>query len=167
MKTVLFLLSLMVSAMSYAQNNTGCNYLQSNQFDFWVGNWNVYDTLGNKVGENRIEKQYENCVLQENWISSTVNKGTSYNYFNPVDTTWNQLWLDNQGSILNLKGSFKNNKMVLKSELIPGQKVAFYYNQISWSKNTDGSVNQVWEIFDEKDNFLQLAFFGVYRRKAK
>ena len=39
-------------------------------------------------------------MLQENWISNTVNKGTSYNYFNPVDTTWNQLWLDNQGSIV-------------------------------------------------------------------
>ena len=165
MKTVFLLLGLMFASVYNGKNNVGCNYNQSNQFDFWVGNWNVYDTLGNKLGENRIEKQYENCVVQENWISSTLNKGTSYNYFNPIDSSWNQLWLDNQGSILKLKGSFKNKKMVLKSELIPGQKVAFYYNQISWSKNADGSVNQVWQILDEHDNLMQLAFFGVYKRK--
>ena len=165
MKTVFLLLGLMFASVYNGQNNVGCNYNQSNKFDFWVGNWNVYDTLGNKLGENRIEKQYENCVVQENWISSTLNKGTSYNYFNPIDSSWNQLWLDNQGSILKLKGSFKNKKMVLKSELIPGQKVAFYYNQISWSKNADGSVNQVWQILDEHDNLMQLAFFGVYKRK--
>lgn len=145
--------------------NVGCNYTQSNQFDFWVGEWNVYDTLGNKVGENSISKLYENCILQEKWISSQVNKGTSYNYFNPSDTTWNQLWLDNQGSILKLKGRFSNDRMVLKSELVAGKKVAFYYNQISWINNPDGTVHQVWEIFDNKNNLLQTAFFGVYKKK--
>ena len=165
MKTVFLLLSLMFASVYNGQNNIGCNYRQSNQFDFWVGDWNVYDSTGALVGENRIEKQYENCVIQENWVSQGVNKGTSYNYFNPNDSTWNQLWLDNQGSILKLKGKFQNNMMVLKSDLIPGKKVSFYYNQISWIKNSDGSVNQNWEIFDDEDNFLRQLFFGVYRKK--
>ena len=164
MKNIFFALTLLIASFSFGQN-TGCNYPQSNQFDYWVGEWNVYDTLGNKVGENRIEKQYENCVLQENWTSQRVNKGTSYNYYNPTDSTWNQLWLDNQGSILQLKGHYSDNKMVMKSELQKGNNIALYYNQISWVKNEDGTVSQIWEVFDDKGKFLQLAFYGVYKKK--
>ncbi len=160
----LILILLFIPAFSNAQNK-GCNYSQSNQFDFWIGEWDVYDTLGNLVGENRIEKQYENCVIQENWTSTGVNKGTSYNYFNPKDSSWNQLWLDNQGSILILKGNYENDRMKLKSDLIPGKKVAFYYNEIVWVNNPDGTVSQIWSIYDEHDNFLQQAFYGIYKRK--
>lgn len=163
MKKLIFIL--LLAPVILKSQNTGCNYPESNQFDFWVGDWNVYDSTGALVGENRIEKQYENCVIQENWVSQGVNKGTSYNYFNPNDSTWNQLWLDNQGSILKLKGKFQNNMMVLKSDLIPGKKGSFYYNQISWIKNADGSVYQVWKIFDDKGSFLKQLFFGVYRKK--
>jgi len=164
MKHLVLLFSVFICTISHAQN-TGCNYTQSNQFDYWVGNWNVYDTLGNLVGENNIVKQYENCVIQENWKSTGVNKGTSYNYFNPTDTTWNQLWLDNQGSILRLKGAFSENKMIMKSDIIQGQKGWLYYNQITWVHNSDGTVNQIWEVFDDKNKFLQLAFYGVYKKK--
>lgn len=160
--TILIILSF--TPLGFTQKS-GCNYTQSNQFDFWVGEWNVYDTLGNKVGENSISKLYENCVLQEKWISSQVNKGTSYNYFNPSDSTWNQLWLDNQGSILKLKGRFSNDRMVLKSELVAGKNVAFYYNQISWINKPDGTVHQIWEVFDNKNKLLQKAFHGVYKKK--
>lgn len=168
MKNIKLIIGLILEiscTLGFSQNQTGCNYPQSNDFDFWIGEWNVYDTLGNKVGENTLLKQYENCVLQENWESANVNKGTSYNYFNPADSTWNQLWLDNQGSILKLKGGLINGNMVLKSELIPGKKVAKYYNQITWHNNSDGTVNQVWDVFDENNNKLQTLFFGVYKRK--
>lgn len=160
----IFLILILLPFLSFTQN-VGCNYEQSNQFDFWVGNWNVYDTLGNIVGENRIKKQYENCLIQENWVSSGANKGTSYNYFNPKDSLWNQLWIDNQGSILNLKGKFEEDKMVLSSDLISGNKIPYYYNQISWSKKEDGSVHQVWKILNENHEVIQLAFYGIYRKK--
>ena len=63
--------------------------------------------------------------------------------------------------------------MVLKSELTPGKKVAFYYNQISWIKNLDGSVHQVWEIYDNKkaDRLLlmyknnEMEMRSVYEKK--
>ena len=164
MRGTLLATAIFLCILTYGQN-TGCNYPQSNQFDYWVGDWNVYDTLGNLVGENSVVKQYENCAIQEKWISTGVNKGTSYNYFNPTDTTWNQLWLDNQGSILILKGSFSENKMVMRSDLIKRQKGQKYYNQITWVNNSDGTVSQIWEVFGEQNQFLQLAFHGVYKKK--
>jgi len=137
-----------------------------NLFDFWIGDWTVYDTSGKVIGHNTIEKQYDNCLLLEKWRSTGKNKGTSTNYYNKKDNTWNQIWVDNSGFNLVLKGNFSNGKMVLKSDLIEGQKGAFY-NQITWTKNANDSVTQVWEIFNEKNIKTQEAFRGIYKKTVK
>ena len=135
-------------------------------FDFWIGDWTVYDVKGNVVGNNIIEKQYDNCVLQEKWTSTGKNRGTSYNYYNISDKTWNQLWVDNAGFSLELKGHYEEGKMILKSEIIESEK-GKYYNQITWHKNADGSVTQVWDILNEKDEKIQEAFKGIYKKSVK
>lgn len=152
-----------------AQDNSNADCVcctdNHNQFDFWIGEWTVYDTLDNVVGSNIITKSYENCLLKEEWTSKGTNRGTSYNYFNPKDSTWNQLWIDNQGTILKLKGSFFEEKMVLKSDLKKGQKVDLYYDQISWQKLENGNVKQSWEIFDKNNKLLANLFTGIYKKK--
>lgn len=140
-----------------------CCSIEHNQFDFWVGNWAVYDTLNNLVGTNKILKNYDNCLLQENWVSKGKNKGTSYNYYNPSDSTWNQLWIDNQGTILKLKGSFEHGKMILKSDLQRGKKVDWYYNRISWQLLDNGNVVQTWDILSKNNSLIANLFKGIYK----
>lgn len=135
-------------------------------FDFWIGDWTVYDTEGNIVGKNTIEKQYSNCVLQEKWVSSGISQGTSYNYYNKNDQSWHQLWLDNSGFSLSLKGNYKEDKMIMSSDLLKG-KNGDYYNQITWTKNKDGSVTQVWELLNDKHIITQEAFRGIYKKSVK
>jgi len=135
-------------------------------FDFWIGQWTVYDITGKEIGKNTIEKQYDNCVLQEKWISSAKNKGTSYNYYDTKDKTWNQVWVDNSGFNLVLKGNYDNGKMILKSQLLDGKK-GKYYNQITWVKNDDGSVTQIWDIFNNKQEKVREAFKGIYKKTVK
>ncbi len=55
--------------------------------------------------------------------------------------------------------------MILKSELQKGVKVDWYYNQITWSSREDGTVTQLWEIYNSRDTLLQTAFLGIYHRK--
>ena len=55
--------------------------------------------------------------------------------------------------------------MILSSELMPGQKIDFYRNRITWTKNEDGSVTQLWEIVDKQDKLLSIAFKGIYKQK--
>lgn len=137
-----------------------------NSFDFWIGDWTVYDVNGKIVGHNTIKKQYDNCVLQEKWTSTGKNRGTSYNYYDKNDSTWNQVWVDNSGFSLVLKGNYSEGKMILKSKLIDGQK-GKYYNQRTWTNNDDGSVTQIWNIFDEKNKMTQEAFRGIYKKYVK
>ncbi|WKK67156.1 hypothetical protein [Lutimonas zeaxanthinifaciens] len=149
----------------FAQSNCLCCESQHKQFDFWVGEWVVKDTLGNKVGENTISKIQENCVLLENWKGAQGGTGTSMNYFDGSDSTWNQLWVDNKGNVLKLKGKYASGKMVLKSELAKGKKVDLYYNQITWSENKNGTVTQLWEIYDSNGKLLNTVFKGIYYLK--
>jgi hypothetical protein len=123
------------------------------------------DTLGNKVGENQISKIEDNCIVLEHWKGAKGGTGTSMNYYDNSDSTWNQLWVDNKGSILKLKGRFTSGQMVLKSDMIKGQKVDYYYNQITWSQNEDGTVTQLWEIYDNTDKLLKMLFKGIYNKK--
>ncbi len=151
---------------AFAQNttqNSKCCQEEYQQFNFWLGDWDVYDQQGKQVGESHIVALQDGYVLQENWIT-TGNTGTSYNYFDKKDKTWNQVYIDNGGNALVLKGTFADDKMVLKSEKVKGDK-GDYYNRISWFKDSLGNVSQVWDIVDVDDNVLQVAFDGLYKPK--
>lgn len=165
MKTLKTVFIFFIVGNIFAQTNCLCCDGQYKQFDFWVGDWIVKDTLGNRVGENTISKIQKNCVLLEEWKGAQGGAGTSMNYFDKSDSTWNQLWVDDKGNVLKLKGEFTLGRMVLKSELTKGEKVDFYYNQIAWSQNKDGTVTQLWEVYDESGNRLNTVFKGIYHRK--
>lgn len=164
---IILLLTLIGSLSLNAQNvneseNCACCTENHKAFDFWVGNWNVYNTENIIIGHNKIVKMQDNCVLQENWTSKN-STGTSYNYYNSADDSWNQVWIDNSGFSLVLKGNIEDTKMVLKSDIIKGDKT--YYNKITWSKIDDVTVSQVWEIFDENNTLLKELFRGIYKKE--
>lgn len=165
MKYRLIFLFLLLPFFGLSQDaDCNCCTPQHDQFDFWLGDWEVFNAEGEKIGENKIEKQEGNCLLSENWEGEKGGTGRSFNYYDPADSTWNQLWISNSGTILKLKGNAENDKMTLKSKLVEGEK-GKYYNKITWTKNSDGSVTQLWEIMDPQGNLLNEAFKGVYRKR--
>jgi hypothetical protein len=165
MQSILLTLALFLSTLiGQAQTTCNCCTESHKQFDFWVGDWNVYDKSGKKVGENKIEKLENECIVSENWKGSTGDSGRSYNYYNLADSTWNQVWISSTGNNLVLKGKAGKNKMVLKSKLIENAK-GTYYNQITWTKNEDDSVTQIWEVLNEHEHPISTSFEGIYKLK--
>lgn len=158
-------LVLFVPGMLASQTACACCTPQHRQFDFWLGEWMVLDSAGNELGQNSIIKLEDQCILSEHWRGKGGGTGRSYNYFDPSDSTWNQLWLDKQGTILKLKGKAGSNSMILRSDWAQGQGGAKYYNRISWKKNEDETVLQLWEIMGPSDVVLSVAFKGIYKRK--
>ena len=147
-----------------SQSQCACCSEPYTEFDFWKGNWSVKDTSGNKVGDNTITKVESNCILKEKWVGSKGGTGTSINFYDKADSTWNQTWVDNNGDVLRLKGGLVNETMVLKSNIIKGKKMN-YYNQIAWTPNQDGTVTQLWELYDVNKNLLHTLFKGIYHPK--
>ena len=152
-----------MTTQSKKSDQCNCCTEKHQQFDFWLGNWNVYNTNGKLIGTNTITKNYDGCMLKEEWVSAGSNRGTSTNYYNKDDDSWNQIWVDNSGYNLVLKGALTDGKMVLKSEVVK-EKSGKHYNQITWTPNDDGTVTQLWEQFKTDGTIIKEVFKGVYKK---
>ncbi len=158
-------LFLSFAMVSQAQDSCACCTSQYTQFNFWVGEWNVYDTAGILIGESSIAKLEDNCIISEKWTGAKGSSGRSYNYHNAKDSSWNQIWIDSKGGNLVLKGNGGPNTMVLQDELQLGKNNNWHRNRISWDAKDDGSVTQLWERVGADGQVLSVLFLGIYRKK--
>jgi tetratricopeptide (TPR) repeat protein len=63
-------------------------------FDFWTGNWNVYNTGTHMlVGRSRVQIISGGCALLENWESlGNASSGKSLNFID-ANSKWRQCWV--------------------------------------------------------------------------
>ena len=80
----------------FCENNPGFD-----DWNFWVGEWNVYSNDDNRTfaGTNSIKKEYSNCLMTETWQGASGGSGFSINYYNAVKAEWRQVWVANGYSI--------------------------------------------------------------------
>ena len=131
-------------------------------FDFWVGAWEVLTPQGDLAGTNRIEKREGNCVLQEHWVGTSGDTGTSLTYYNASTGQWEQLWTDSSGLILKLAGGGHDGQMVLSSQPFRDADGQARVHRITWTLQNDGSVRQLWELL-EGGAEVKTLFDGIYR----
>jgi len=157
-------------ALAQGQNNgptSGCVSPGFDQFDFWVGEWEVFaNATGNKAGENSIQKQEQGCVLIERWQGASGGSGMSMNYYNPVLDQWRQLWVSANRYAIDIVGGLQNGVMQLEGKIHYFQGASQDFRG-SWSLNDDGSVRQFFEQFDADSEEWQVWFDGRYVRKSE
>lgn len=165
MKTTILAMILVTTFRLNAQiNSCNCCSEKHSEFNFWEGSWIVTKPDGSPAGTNMIDKLQDNCILRENWSSANGGyTGTSYNFYNSKTEMWEQLWLDNQGGVLHLKGNRKGNQMILQSDELENPKGEPYFHRITWTLNGDGSVRQYWETITNNQNIV-VAFDGLYKK---
>lgn len=144
-----------------------CVDAESHQFDFWIGDWDVFNPKGVLVGTNRIAPIYGGCVLHESWKATKVVEGQSFNRYDPDRGLWHQTWVDNGGSLLLLEGGMKGAEMVLSDANTPGRKADAPVNEVRWSKNADDSVRQLWQTSKDGGKTWTTAFDGKYVRSSR
>jgi hypothetical protein len=143
-----------------------CQGPEYRQFDFWIGQWDVFGPAGKQVGESRIELHGNGCFLLENWSGKGGVAGKSLNMYDATDKQWHQAWVDSSGSRLLLDGQFADGKMVLGSSgPNPAQAGQTLQQRISWSINPDASVRQLWETSTDGGKSWSVAFDGRYVRR--
>lgn len=168
MRNITLLLALVIlNSTLIAQNSTcKCCTKKHSEFDFWVGTWEVTNPNGTKAGENTIEKIQDGCVLQENWTSAMAGfTGTSNNFYNYKTKQWEQIWIDNQGQTLHLKGNKVANQMILQTEEAINSEGKTVYHRITWTDNEDGTVRQLWETIIDGKN-VTVTLDGLYKPKS-
>ncbi|MDO1558021.1 hypothetical protein Q0812_01090 [Brevundimonas sp. 2R-24] len=91
--------ALAVSAPALAQTPPpgpppGCAAVpHANEFDFWVGEWNVYGRNGQLGGSSRISKRSSGCAVLEEWTNAGGVEGLSLNFVDPDSGEWRQEWM--------------------------------------------------------------------------
>ncbi|HSR68843.1 MAG TPA: hypothetical protein VLU25_12975 [Acidobacteriota bacterium] len=138
---------------------------KAHQFDFWIGEWEV--TSGGKLaGHNSIQPVNSGCALLERWKGARGGEGSSFNFYNPRKQKWQQFWVWQNGTTLELEGGFGDGKMILSGTgRTPDGKTVT--ERVTWHDNEDGSVRQHWERSSDDGETWTTVFDGLYRKKDK
>ncbi len=158
--------SLLLFAYPLYAQPAGCEFdAGAAEFDFWVGEWDVYASANdNLAGSNSIRKSQQGCLLQESWTSATGGTGTSMNYYNPVTQQWRQLWVSAGRYSIDIAGGIDSGSMVLIGNIyyFSGNSLPF---RGAWTPAEDGSVRQFFEQFNPETGVWDVWFDGKYVRK--
>jgi hypothetical protein len=140
-----------------------CDSSSHREFDFWLGQWQVKTLDGKVAGSNRIEREYDGCVLHERYTTARGYSGESLNIYDASRKVWHQTWVDTTGLLLLLEGGLRDGKMVLEGRTVAADAPVTRH-RITWTPNADGSVRQLWESTDANGRWT-IAFDGLYVRQ--
>ncbi len=116
---------------------------EARQFDFWVGDWDVYNTAGQKAGTNTVQLFSDGCGLMENWTSTVAGDGKSINYYDASTGKWYQNWIGSGGGALRYSGNFKDGMMRFEGETVSGGKKTL--QKLTFTKIDENTVRQLFE----------------------
>jgi hypothetical protein len=134
------------------------------QFDFWLGRWEVRMPDGTLVGHNTITKRDGGCTIQEQWEGAGGSSGTSINFYVPSREQWRQVWVGSGGTLIDITGGLVDGAMVMEGtiEYVNLDRVVAFRGR--WSRAPDGRVRQRFEEFNLAGQTWDVWFDGFYRR---
>ena len=124
----------------FAQDSApaNCGDAAYHQFDFWAGNWDVFDVGSpTKVAHARVDSILEGCVIREDYRSKNGHEGQSFTIYDASRKLWHQTWVTSDGVLLEIEGRFENSEMVLSGKNQKGEIV-----RGTW-KAVNGDVREV------------------------
>ena len=170
-KGLLLILTLILALYMEAQKSPCTTDPVYRQFDFWIGEWDVYAKNGKKAGDSKIELILDSCIILENWKSASVSQGIhyegkSFNTYNSTTKQWQQTWVDNVGGSTEfLEGYFESNKMIFLTKPFPLSKDTIAMRRLTFYNLGVDKVRQFGEISKDNGGTWNTEYDLEYRRK--
>lgn len=170
MKILNVLFLLIISTASIAQQQTKpCELPESQQFNFWIGEWICEWKAPEGViknGSNEIKKILGGCVIEENFNGNPGAPliGKSHSVYSPALKKWKQTWVDNNGSYLDFEGGMDGDKMILSRTVIRKDGISFMQRMV-WYNITDNKFDWNWERSDDEGQNWNVNWHIEYKRK--
>lgn len=144
-----------------------CMYLaEARQFDFWIGDWDVFNPAGQKAGTNSVQLFSEGCGLMENWTGTQGGDGKSINFFDPGTKKWYQSWIGSGGGALRYSGSYRDGAMRYEGETIgPDGKTTL--QKLTITKIDENTVRQLAETSVDGGKNWSVSYDLKYVRRQK
>jgi len=147
----------------------------AHDFDFWLGQWDVFEPAGKQAGTNSITPLFETAgsdprtatgMLHEHWRGNGGVEGRSINAYDAARGVWHQTWMDSTGGLLLLEGGLRGGAMVLEGRAPrEDDPRRTDLHRITWT-HRDGEVRQLWESSSDDGHTWTVAFDGRYRRRG-
>ncbi len=169
MKYLLFLFASFTTIQLAAQKP--CSAPAYRQFDFWIGEWDVYGKTGAKAGDSKISLILDSCIILEEWTSAGSNQGVryagkSFNTWNRNTKQWQQTWVDNTGgSTEYLEGKYDDQKIIFQTKPFSFSKDTIAVRKLTFFNLTPDKVRQFAEITKDNGVTWQTEYDLEYRRK--
>lgn len=142
-----------------------CNDPQHRDFDFWIGEWDVFNPDGTLAGTNSIQPAEYGCLLIERWVNTNGITGQSYNFLDPATDKWRQVWVS-AGSVIDYSGKLNDNgAMRLEGQISFRNGTPPLPFRGEWTPNADGTVTQRFEQQNPETGEWSDWFVGTYVRR--
>jgi hypothetical protein len=137
------------------------------QFDFFLGDWDVYPSgSGRLIAHSRWERLYNGCGVRENWMPlSGMGTGGSLNSYEPATRTWHQSWIGSAGGgHIEFDGGLADGKMVLTGRWPgSGPNGEDGLTRMTYSRLEAGAVRQFGQFSADYGQTWVTSFDLVYR----
>ena len=149
-----------------AKQLSACADPNYRKFDFWIGEWEVHPpgTAAPNPARSSIQKVVDGCVIYENWMPPAGGDGKSFNFYNPSDRKWHQVWIATGGGVLDMVGDLEGKALRYTGVVVQanGSKAL---QKLTFTPLEDGSVRQFWEQSTDEGKTWTTAFDGYYRKR--
>lgn len=136
---------------------------ETEQFDFWVGRWEVRQPSGTLAGHNTITKKDGDCTIHEQWEGAAGSTGTSVSFYVPSRDQWRQVWVGSGATLIDMTGGLVDGEMHMEGTIEYANLDRVVAFRATWTKAEDGRVRQRMEEFDLATSGWKLWFDGIYR----
>ncbi len=171
MRTFIFITcALLFVSVAHAQSP--CAGPEYRDFDFWIGEWEVYGVKGKKAGDSRISLILDSCIILEEWESASqpgnfTYKGKSFNTYNKSTKQWQQTWVDNAGYTTHyVYGKYGDNKIEFSTEPFRIHKDTLAIYRLTFYRLGQDKVRQHGEQTKDNGKSWTTQYDLEYRRKT-
>jgi hypothetical protein len=98
-----------------------CAAAQYREFDFWLGDWDVFDVgaPATPVARAHITRILDGCVVHELYEAASGGlHGESYSIYDRTRSLWHQTWVTNRGRLLQIEGGQREERMMFNGSYL-------------------------------------------------
>ncbi|UJH67291.1 hypothetical protein [Allomuricauda sp. SCSIO 65647] len=160
-----FILLISVLAFQASVAQSPCEDSTSKEFDFVLGNWELFSPDGKKLGEQVYAKEAEGCLITEEWTTMGGIPGHGMTFVDRNTGLWRQIYVSSLGQLDYSGGIDEQGAMVLEGTIFVYKDNKSYPVRGIWAKQDDGTIREEFLMYNSKTNSWNTFFLGIAHKK--